>query len=122
MDGSVSNVEICNLAYTGELEQLKTLVLSNKSLATITDQDNRTVLHWSCSAGHKDIVDFLLSLGVPVDPKDDVGWTPLHIAASAGREEIVKVLIGKGAQVNAINQNGCSPLHYAASRNRYEFF
>lgn len=35
-------------------------------------QDNRTALHWACSAGHSDVVVFLLSLGVPVNDKDDV--------------------------------------------------
>ena len=83
-------------------------------------QDSRTALHWACSAGHTEIVEFLLQLGVPVNDKDDASWSPLHIAASAGRDEIVKALLGKGAQVNAVNQNGCTPLHYAASKNRHE--
>lgn len=38
-------------------------------------QDNRTALHWACSAGHSDVVDFLLSLGMPVNDKDDVSIT-----------------------------------------------
>lgn len=114
MEGSVSNVEICNLAYTGELEELKKCVLSDRSLVTKTDQvcrkcwytcavvsmmlswslfteskisvtclkcfkcgccliqDSRTALHWACSAGHVDIVQFLLNLGVEVNLQDDV--------------------------------------------------
>jgi len=35
-------------------------------------QDNRTALHWACSAGHADIVQFLLELGVDVNIEDDV--------------------------------------------------
>lgn len=35
-------------------------------------QDSRTALHWACSAGHVDIAQFLLDLGVEVDLKDDV--------------------------------------------------
>lgn len=38
MEGRVSNVEICNLAYTGKFEELKKCVLSDSSLATKTDQ------------------------------------------------------------------------------------
>ncbi|XP_044248061.1 26S proteasome non-ATPase regulatory subunit 10 isoform X3 [Ursus arctos] len=120
MEGCVSNLMVCNLAYSGKLEELKERILADKSLATRTDQDSRTALHWACSAGHTEIVEFLLQLGVPVNDKDDAGWSPLHIAASAGRDEIVKALLGKGAQVNAVNQNGCTPLHYAASKNRHE--
>ncbi|XP_008271084.3 26S proteasome non-ATPase regulatory subunit 10 isoform X2 [Oryctolagus cuniculus] len=120
MEGCVSNLMVCNLAYSGKLEELRESILADKSLATRTDQDSRTALHWACSAGHTEIVEFLLQLGVPVNDKDDAGWSPLHIAASAGRDEIVKALLGKGAQVNAVNQNGCTPLHYAASKNRHE--
>uniref|UniRef100_A0A2K6JR09 Uncharacterized protein n=1 Tax=Rhinopithecus bieti TaxID=61621 RepID=A0A2K6JR09_RHIBE len=97
MEGCVSNLMVCNLAYSGKLEELKGSILADKSLATRTDQDRRTALHWA----------------LPVNNKDDAGWSPLHIAASAGRDEIVKALLGKGAQVNAVNQNGCTPLHYA---------
>uniref|UniRef100_A0A8C5XLP2 26S proteasome non-ATPase regulatory subunit 10 n=1 Tax=Microcebus murinus TaxID=30608 RepID=A0A8C5XLP2_MICMU len=115
MAGCVSNLLVCNLACNGQLE-----ILANKSLATRTDQDSRTALHWAWSAGHTEIVEFLLQLGVPVNDKDDAGWFPLHIAASAGWDEILKALLGKGAQVNAVNQNGRTPLHYAASKNRHE--
>ncbi|XP_005755580.1 26S proteasome non-ATPase regulatory subunit 10-like [Pundamilia nyererei] len=120
MEGSVSNVEVCNFAYTGQFEKLKQCILSDKTLACKTDQDRRTALHWACSAGHTDIVEFLLDMGVEVNLQDDASWTPLHIAASAGREDIVRSLISKGAQLNSVNQNGCTPLHYAASKDRYE--
>lgn len=38
MEGSVSNVMVCNLAYTGKLDELKESILADKSLATRTDQ------------------------------------------------------------------------------------
>lgn len=38
MEGSVSNLMICNLAYSGKLEELKERILADKSLATRTDQ------------------------------------------------------------------------------------
>ncbi|KAM6354157.1 26S proteasome non-ATPase regulatory subunit 10 isoform 1-T1 [Alca torda] len=147
MEGAVSDVGVCNLAYAGRLEELRAQLQRDRALATKADQDHRTALHWACSAGHADVADLLLGLGVPVSDKDDVsvaalaglllhpgeglagklrecretaGWTPLHIAASAGRDEIVKALIAKGAHVNAVNQNGCTPLHYAASKNKQE--
>uniref|UniRef100_A0A3Q2NQA0 Proteasome 26S subunit, non-ATPase 10 n=1 Tax=Fundulus heteroclitus TaxID=8078 RepID=A0A3Q2NQA0_FUNHE len=132
MAGSVSNVEVCNLAFSGQLEELRQAILSNKALASKADQDGRTALHWACSAGHTEVVEFLLSLGVEVNLQDDVSfvqsgvalspaaWTPLHIAASAGREDIVRSLIGKGAQLNSVNQNGCTPLHLACDEERVE--
>lgn len=38
MEGCVSNLMICNLAYTGNLEELKERILADKSLATRIDQ------------------------------------------------------------------------------------
>lgn len=38
MEGSVSNLMVCNLAYSGKLEELKERILADKSLATRTDQ------------------------------------------------------------------------------------
>lgn len=38
MEGSVSNVEVCNLAYTGQFEKLKECILLDKSLACKIDQ------------------------------------------------------------------------------------
>lgn len=45
-------------------------------------QDRRTALHWACSAGHTNIVEFLLDLGVEVNLQDDVGLIVLivHLA------------------------------------------
>lgn len=38
MEGCVSNLTVCNLAYSGNLEELKEKILADKSLATRTDQ------------------------------------------------------------------------------------
>ncbi|XP_062440590.1 26S proteasome non-ATPase regulatory subunit 10 isoform X2 [Rhea pennata] len=127
MESSVSDVEVCNLAYAGRLEELRARLQRDRGLATRADQDSRTALHWACSAGHTAVADLLLGLGVPVGDKDDAGWTPLHIAASAGRDEIVKALIDKGAQIAImLLENGAdpdatdhfesTPLHRAAAK------
>lgn len=38
MEGSVSNVEVCNYAYTGQFDKLKQCILSDKTLACKIDQ------------------------------------------------------------------------------------
>lgn len=48
MEGCVSNLMICNLAYSGKLEELKERILADKSLATRTDQVKQ---RWTLSAG-----------------------------------------------------------------------
>lgn len=38
MEGSVSNVEVCNFAFTGQFDKLRQSILSDKTLACKTDQ------------------------------------------------------------------------------------
>lgn len=67
----------------------------NKSLLLDIDSGQRTAFAWACLSW-TEIVEFLLQLGVPVNDKDDAGWSLLFIAASFGRDEIeVKALTGK---------------------------
>ena len=61
-----------------------------------------------------EIAKLLISKGVDVNAKDDVGWTPLHIAANVGHNEITELLIANGADVNAKGLHSKTPLHYAA--------
>ena len=35
-------------------------------------QNGRMLIHWAALGGHEDLVAYLLSLGVSVDPTDDV--------------------------------------------------
>lgn len=54
MEGFVSNLMVCNLAYSGKLEELKKEILDDKSLATRTDQVKQ---RWGLSSGGSDDVD-----------------------------------------------------------------
>ena len=87
-------------------------------LISARDDNGRTALHWACSGGHKEIVQWLVENGSEIDARDDSRWTPLIIAASAGHEAIVRLLIGRGANINACTDQGRSALLYASSRNR----
>uniref|UniRef100_A0A8B9IVG1 Proteasome 26S subunit, non-ATPase 10 n=1 Tax=Amazona collaria TaxID=241587 RepID=A0A8B9IVG1_9PSIT len=145
MEGAVSDVGVCNLAYAGRLEELRAQLLRDKALATKTDQDNRTALHWACSAGHTDVADLLLGLGVPVGDKDDAASknkqeialmllkngadpdakdhfesTPLHRAAAKGNLKMVQILLQHNAAVNIRDSEGNTPLHLACDEERVE--
>ncbi|XP_036918691.1 26S proteasome non-ATPase regulatory subunit 10 [Sturnira hondurensis] len=118
MEGCLCNLVTCNLADSRELDELKEETVAEKPLATRTDQDSRTALHWACSIRHREM-GILAATEVPVNDRHGAGWS-LHIAASAGQDEIVKALLGKGAQVNAVSQNGCTPLHSTGSQNSHK--
>lgn len=61
--------------------------------------------------GHQDMVEFLISKGVPVNAYSN---PPLSIAAQRGRIEIAELLISHGADVNARSQIDLAPLDGAA--------
>lgn len=50
--GSVSNVEVCNLAYAGHLEELKERLAANRSLVTRADQVGMVTGRWGIADGY----------------------------------------------------------------------
>ncbi|KOX68707.1 26S proteasome non-ATPase regulatory subunit 10 [Melipona quadrifasciata] len=103
----MSEHSIYDMAYCGKTTDVKNLLSENEKLKTAKDGNGRMLLHWAALGGHDDLVRFLLSLDVPVDPIDDTDMTPLILAASAGQ---------KDANVNVTDNRGATPLHRAASK------
>ena len=62
----VSEVDVCNWAYEGKLRTIQEAVESGQNLLTKTDTSKRCGLHWACSSGKRDVVDYFLAKGVNV--------------------------------------------------------
>ncbi len=67
--------------------------------------------------GNKDMVEFLLTLHVPLEEKNGINDTPLTTATNAGHTEIVRLLINGGADVNALGNGGRNAI-ILAGRNK----
>jgi ankyrin repeat protein len=68
-----------------------------------------------------------LSLGVPVDIRDDNGWTPLHWSIDMAQawgdpEQVVSLLLEAGASVDAVDNSGFSVMMMACGRNNEAIF
>ena len=77
-----------------------------------------TLLHWAVAGGASaEVVEYLLTCGVPVDAHDrqDVsGATALHSAAQQGDVEVAKLLLEWGASLEALSDLG-TPLYWAVA-------
>ncbi|ORY93990.1 ankyrin repeat-containing domain protein [Syncephalastrum racemosum] len=97
-------------AYEGKLFIVQQLIEKDASAATSRDEDQRTPLHWAASGGHANIVNYLLTLHVPIDALDESGWSPLMIAASAGHLDAAEALLTQGANAAVENESGQTAL------------
>jgi ankyrin repeat protein len=71
----------------------------------------------ACAHGHRDVAEFLLDNGMPIDGRSNLignGHTGLHAAAIGGHMDVVDLLLRRGAQVNELDDSwGTPPLAWA---------
>ena len=106
--------EFCSRGSMGALRELLDEHVDQRQYLIHTPGNlGNTALHWASSAGHEDIVAFLLKKKVDISPFNDINDTPLHLAASKGHVEAVVHLIGSGADVTITNRDGKIPCDLA---------
>lgn len=82
----------------------------------VRDAQNWTPLHWACSRGSTEMMDYLLRNGANVDALDLSGWSPLFWAAIKGHKQIVERLLIENANHLLQDVNSWTVLQWAASR------
>lgn len=84
-------VTLCWAASQGDLREIQRLAACGVDL-NAADYDGRTALHLAASEGHTNVIEFLLSRDVVVDPKDRWGGTPYADAVRGKHEASVRLL------------------------------
>lgn len=64
--------------------------------------------------GNERAVKLFLDVGVDLEQKNSMGWTPLMVASFMGSEKFASMLVNAGADTNVRDNRGYSPLHWAA--------
>uniref|UniRef100_A0ABD2WJM6 Uncharacterized protein n=1 Tax=Trichogramma kaykai TaxID=54128 RepID=A0ABD2WJM6_9HYME len=78
----------------------------------VTDVTGRTPLHYASMGRDSSLAElFLVDRTVPVDARDNHGWTPLHVAARWASKVAIETLLRRGADANLPNMEGSTPLH-----------
>jgi len=93
----------------GNLRIVELLATTDGAFLNVTKSDGCTALHVAVGAGHKDVVEFLLSVGASADTANSHGATPLMVALERKNIDIAEVLI-EHSNVNAKNSEGDTAL------------
>lgn len=62
-----------------------------------------STLHCVAEAGHCEVMEYLLGLGLDIEMRDGWGRTPLHCAAQQGHAGVANLLLQRGAAIDATN-------------------
>jgi len=76
------------------------------------DDHGNTPLLMAARAGHRPMIDYLLSLGADMAARNDRGQTPLYQAVAGHHAEAVRLLLARGADPDA-RVGGVAPLAMA---------
>lgn len=101
-----------------DLNKVKSLVEGGADINKVNARGS--TLSVAATFGNYEIVDYLISHGANVNPKENLGDTPLMHAASGGNLDMVKLLVEKGANINAANTlTEWTPLTHAALTGKF---
>ena len=99
---------------------MKQLLLTTIAAVVLVGCGSKPGIWKAAKSGNIEVVKQHLTVGVDVNVKDKLGWTPLHYAARYGRKEVAELLIAKGGHVNAKNIDSETPLDWAIRRKHPE--
>jgi len=112
-ENSFCRSRVFDLSTLGDLKSLKDEPYSFV-LINLPDINGRTPLHVAAAAGHREVVEYLLSRGAEVDACDAQDLTALHYAACQPKSGIYDILVNAGAREDAEDIYGTTPALIAA--------
>lgn len=108
-----------DLVRNNQLEELKSLVLQDKTTVNQKNKDGFSLLILASYRGNLEIVEFLLKNGAFVNDISQMG-TALMAASVKNKLAIAERLIQAGAHVNSTDEAQTSALHLAVQFNNVE--
>jgi len=88
------------------------------------------IIHYLCSRESNEfddcdeeniyIMNVLLTRGVPINQRNEIGNTPLHNASVYNKKYVVELFLRSGAIMDIRNKYGYTPCHIAAIKRHYD--
>uniref|UniRef100_A0A8D0DM70 Acyl-CoA-binding domain-containing protein 6 n=1 Tax=Salvator merianae TaxID=96440 RepID=A0A8D0DM70_SALMN len=91
------------------IDHVTKAIRSKKVDVNTKDEKGRTLLHWACDRGHKELASVLLQHTADVNCQDDEGQTALHYASTCEYSDIVQLLLESGADPTLRDTEGYLP-------------
>ncbi len=87
-------------------------------LPLIDKRDDLTPFHYTCSSGHEDTVEAILSTWIiDVNRKNNNGETPFRRACQYNYKKVVELLLSNNIiDVNCKDNRGITELHYLCKK------
>ncbi len=117
------NTKICKYIYKNDLESLKLIFQSEKSMIDINaiDDDGYSFLDSAIVSEFEEGALFLIEQGInTLNHTENDGWT-IHLAIEYGMESIIKKIIEQhGGCINLLHEQGQTPIRITSVKIRIQ--
>ena len=100
--------ELFAAAQKGDFETVKNLLTKYPDMKTVRRDGGWTLLHLSFQS--RELVEYLIKMGLDIEARSDSQWTPLHSQAYRGHKDGVELLLEYGADIEAKHAYDMTPL------------
>ncbi len=112
--------QIFEAARKGDVQKIKSVLMTTPEAISKTDDKGRTPLHISASRGKNAAVKVFIEKGASLNATDKAGKTPLFLAVDSGDPETVKLLVTAGADRSIADRSGVTPQQLAEQTGKSE--
>lgn len=98
----IGSTPVMRAASKGRLDVIQELLAAGADPCLVSPVDQDTTLHQAAQHGHLEIVDLMLSCGIPVNAIGYKGSSPLIRAACGSHTAVVRRLLEAGNEFGAV--------------------